>query len=246
MSANDVAGRLLDVLGATVHAAPVQGGWVAGGVAMGVLLVATPLWDLVRPLVTVVHELGHALVGMLCGRGFTGFVVSADMSGHTVTRGRPRGPGIVLTTAAGYPMPALVGALVIWAASLGWAQLVVLVSCAAFLVALVRSRSVLTVMVLVALVVGSGALWWAHDPALRPGLVTALGVVLIAGAWRQWAAVARTSDPTQDPGQLARLSGVPAGVWTFLFLAVISASTAWAVRGLWPRLVDVAAFLGAS
>lgn len=234
---HDIWLGVLDALTETLHPAAASRGWVLTGVLLGTVLVATPAWGLVRPLVTVVHELGHAVVGMLCGRRFTGFVVSADMSGHTVTRGCPRGVGIVLTTAAGYPAPALVGALMVWGGS-QWSRLVVLVAGVAFLVALVRSRSVLTVVVLTVLTLGAAALWWVDDAGLRPCLVVALGVVLLVGAWRQWLTVVRSADPGQDPAALARLSGIPAPVWNTLFLVVIAASAAWAAAGLWPILVS--------
>ena len=78
-----------------------------------VAVVIEPLWRLLRVGITLVHELGHALVGVLVGRRFTGFVVRGDMSGHAVTVGPARGVGRVVTTWAGYPMPALVGAAMI-------------------------------------------------------------------------------------------------------------------------------------
>ena len=61
------------------------------------LVVAVPLvWQVLRLAVTLVHELGHALVGMAVGRRFTGFVLRGDMSGHAVTVGPTRGLGRVL------------------------------------------------------------------------------------------------------------------------------------------------------
>ena len=47
-------------------------------VALGIALLAvvvTDVWRVLRVAVTLVHELGHAVVGMLVGRRFTGFVV---------------------------------------------------------------------------------------------------------------------------------------------------------------------------
>src|SRR5690606_33271005 len=76
-------------------------------------VVLGPLWRRARLAVTIVHELGHAGVGILVGRRFTGFVVSADMSGHAVTVGPRRGPGRVASTWAGYPAPALLGAALV-------------------------------------------------------------------------------------------------------------------------------------
>ena len=76
--------------------------------------------------VTAIHEAGHAVVAAVVGRRLTGIRLHSDTSGVTVSRGRPRGPGMVATVLAGYPAPALVGlagALVLgqgYAAGLLW------------------------------------------------------------------------------------------------------------------------------
>src|SRR5699024_217250 len=69
-----------------------------------------PVWRVLRLVVTLVHELGHALVGVMAGRRLAGFVLRADMSGHAVTVGPAKGPGGGATTWAGYPAPAPPGA----------------------------------------------------------------------------------------------------------------------------------------
>src|SRR6187397_1661419 len=105
---------------------PEQGVALSGGPLVVVLVAALvavsvePAWRVLRLGVTLVHELGHAGIGMLCGRRFTGFVLRGDMSGHAVTVGPARGLGRVLTTWAGYPAPAVVGAVVVWLAVRGW------------------------------------------------------------------------------------------------------------------------------
>ena len=79
-----------------------------------------------RTLVTIVHEAGHAAVGLMVGRRFLGFVVSRDLSGHAVTAGKSTGPGRVATSWAGYPAPAVLGAVVVLLALNGWASAVLL------------------------------------------------------------------------------------------------------------------------
>lgn len=71
------------------------------GVAALVLVGSPAGYRLVRHLVTVVHEAGHALVAVLSGRRLSGIRLHADTSGLTVSRGRPRGPGMVATLLAG-------------------------------------------------------------------------------------------------------------------------------------------------
>src|SRR5688500_5955386 len=112
-------------------------------VAALVAVAVSALWRVLRIAVTLVHELGHALVGMAVGRRFTGFVLRGDMSGHAVTVGPSRGSGRVVTTWAGYPAPALVGALMVGAAARGWAAPLVTAALLVLLLALVRVRTLL-------------------------------------------------------------------------------------------------------
>src|SRR5699024_1857336 len=106
-----------------------------------------PAWRMLRLVVTLVHELGHAVVAVLSGRRFTGFVLRSDMSGHAVTVGPARGPGAVATAWAGYPAPALLGALAVWVSARGWAAPLLGLLLLGLLASLVRVRSALTALV---------------------------------------------------------------------------------------------------
>ena len=46
-----------------------------------IVVITPPIWQVVRLAVTLVHELGHAVVGVVVGRQFTGFVLRGDVSG---------------------------------------------------------------------------------------------------------------------------------------------------------------------
>jgi hypothetical protein len=197
------------------------------GVAL-VLVVVEPLWRVVRLAVTLVHELGHAVVGVLVGRQFTGFVLRGDMSGHAVTRGPVRGAGRVASTWSGYPVPALLGAAMVWAAERGWAAPVITAGLAVLLFALVRVRSALTVVVMVVAIAGSAALWWWRDEALQTQVLVGLGVVLVVGGWRHLAAVLRDRSSGSDPGVLASLTHLPRAFWNVSFV-VVSAVATWVV-----------------
>ncbi|WP_392543801.1 M50 family metallopeptidase [Oryzobacter telluris] len=201
-------------------------------VVLGVALVAVafgPLWTVLRLGVTLVHELGHALVGVLSGRRFTGFVLRGDMSGHAVTVGPARGPGRVLTTWAGYPAPALVGALLVVLAARGWSAPVLTGVLVLLVAALLRVRSVLTAAVVLGVLLGAGALWWAAGGELQAQVVVAAGVALLVGAWRHLGAVlGAPRRGTSDPEVLARLTRVPTVLWNVTFvLACLFAS--WVV-----------------
>jgi hypothetical protein len=193
-----------------------------------IVVITPPIWQVVRLAVTLVHELGHAGVGILVGRQFTGFVLRGDMSGHAVTRGPARGPGRIVSTWAGYPMPALLGAAMVWAAGRGWSAPVITALIVILLFALIRVRSGLTVLVVIAALAGLGALWWWRSDILQPQVLLGLGCVLVVGAWRHLSAVLGDRSSGSDPGVLSALSHVPRVAWNASFVIVCAAST-WVI-----------------
>lgn len=202
---------------------------LATTVAVALVAVAVPtVWRVVRLAVTLVHELGHALVGIAVGRRFTGFVLRGDMSGHAVTVGWPRGPGRALSTWSGYPAPAIAGAGMVWLAARGWSAPLVTAALAVLLVALLRVRSLLTAAVTVAALGASAALWWWRDDAVQAQVLIGLGIVLVVGAWRHLAAVVTAGGRGNDPAVLADLTHVPAAVWNVTF-ALVCAAASWVV-----------------
>src|ERR1700712_67427 len=68
-----------------------------------------PAWHYTRHLVTIAHEGAHGVAALITGRRLTGIRLHSDTSGLTLSRGRARGPGMVLTAFAGYVGPALIG-----------------------------------------------------------------------------------------------------------------------------------------
>lgn len=202
---------------------------VTVALAGAVLVVAVPpVWQVLRLAVTLVHELGHAIVGVMAGRRFAGFVLRGDMSGHAVTVGPSRGLGRVLSTWAGYPSPAVVGAVLIWAAGRGWAAPVLTVVLGILLVALVRVRSLLTAMVMLVALGGTGALWWWRDNAVQAEVLVGAGIVLLVGAWRHVGAVIAAHDRRSDPAVLAVLTHIPQALWNASFVLVCAAASALA------------------
>lgn len=199
-------------------------------------------YRLVRHLVTLVHEAGHAAVATLVGRRLTGIRLHSDTSGLTVSRGRPRGPGMVATLAAGYPAPALVGlggALVLgrgYAAALLWG---VVLLCA-LMVLLVRNLYGLWVVLVTGAVVGALS-WLATAQVISAAAYLVVWALLLAAPrsvvelqrqrWR-----GRGRDRTSDPDQLVRLTGVPAVVWVGLFWLVCAVAL---VVGAWQLLPGI-------
>lgn len=198
-----------------------------------ILVVLQPLWQWLRLGVTLVHELGHGLVGVLVGRKFTGFVVGGDGSGHAVTSGAPRGAGRVVTTWAGYPMPALIGAGLVGAALAGWAAPVLFVVLVVLALTLVRIRSFLTLVVVAALALGVGWLWWSGPDTAQAYALLASGALLLVGAWRHVYAVLRGGRGIDDHRVLAQLTRVPSAAWVASWVLVMGAATWWVATRLW-------------
>lgn len=210
---------------------------VVAALAAGLLVVlAPPLWRLLRVAVTVVHELGHGLVGVLVGRSFTGLVLRPDMSGHAVTVGPARGPGRVVTTWAGYPAPAVVGLGLVWTATTGWAPPVLGTLTVLLVLSLVRVRSWYTLLVMLAALGAVGGLWWFGTPTVRALALLAAGVLLLLGAWRHLGAVVASPAAGSDPGVLARLTPLPAAAWNLSFALVLAGASWLAARLVLPLL----------
>lgn len=200
---------------------------IVGAVAL-VLVLVPPLWRVARLSVTLVHELGHAAVGVLVGRTFTGFVLRGDASGHAVTRGRGSGPGLVATTWAGYPAPALLAAGLAVAVGRGWSAPVLSGIGVVLLIALVQVRSLLTAAVTLGALAGGAALWWFGEPLLQAQVLTGLAAVLVVGAWRHLVAACRDRSAGNDARVLSRLAKLPRPLWLLSFALVCAWST-WVV-----------------
>jgi hypothetical protein len=196
-----------------------------GPAVAALLLVAiTGFWRVSRNVVTIAHEGGHALVAVLTGRRLEGIKLHSDTSGLTVSRGRPSGPGMVFTAAAGYVTPPLLG--------LGFAALVagdqvrlmLWLSIGLLAAVLIMTRNVFGVIS----VVVTGAIlfavsFYASDPVRDACAFGFCWFLLLGGVrpvWelqvKRWRRQARGS----DADVLARLTGVPALLWVLVFLVV--------------------------
>ncbi|UQN16037.1 M50 family metallopeptidase [Gulosibacter sp. ACHW.36C] len=200
--------------------------WV---LAAALIACAVPLtWLRVRLGVTLVHELGHAFVGVMVGRKFNGFVLRGDMSGAAVTQGKARGFGRVATTWAGYPAPAILGAALAWFAGRGWAAPTVTLLMLLLVIAMIRVRSWLTAGVTLISLAGFAALWWWRYDEIQALVLIGIAIVLVVGAWRHLGAVVTQPSPSSDPGVLAQLTRVPAFLWNLSFAIVCGLAT-WGV-----------------
>ncbi len=212
---------------------------LTGAVAVALVL-APPTWPWVRLGVTVVHEAGHAVVAVLVGRRLQGIRLHADTSGVTVSRGRPTGPGMVATLAAGYLAPAAVGvaAATLLAAGRGiamlWLVLLLLIGL------LVWVRNGYGALTLLAAGVGVALLTWYGAPDLQALVAYLVAWLLLLGAPRPVVEVIASGRRRRgsDPEQLARLTGVPALVWCAVMLLANFGGLLVGVTTLAPDVLD--------
>lgn len=207
---------------------------VTGGVALLLVLSGAP-WRLARNVVTIVHEAGHALIAVLAGRRLQGIKLHSDTSGVTVSRGKPEGPGMVLTALAGYPAPGLLG--LAFASLLVADRVTVLLALAALLLlgVLVMVRNAYGVLTVVLTAGALAVLALVAGAQVQAWFVYLITWFLLLGGVRPVVELQikrrRGTARDSDADQLARLTGVPAPLW-MLMLAVI-AITCLVVGGAW-------------
>ncbi|MEV0158917.1 peptidase M50B-like protein [Nonomuraea fuscirosea] len=200
--------------------------WVVGVSALAALLIVgfRMPWQVSRGLITIAHEGGHALMALLTRRKLEGIRLHSDTSGVTLTRGRPTGPGMVLTALAGYLAPPFLGLGAAWMTEQGritlliWGVLLLLVCMLLLirnlygaLILLVTGGAVFALIMYapadVQQVVAMVAAWFLLFGGIRP---------IIELQHKRRRRQARDS----DADQLARLTFLPGGFYVFFFLLV--------------------------
>jgi hypothetical protein len=225
---------------------PLPPAWLIGVTGIAALFIVgdTRVWMWAGKVITIAHEGGHALVSVLSGRRLDGIRLHADSSGVTYSRGKRNGPGLVLTAAAGYVMPSLlgIGAAVLLAerhlTAMLWLALVLLA--ATFLAirnvfgaiaVLITAAAVFVVSYYATAIVQAAfaylAVWFLLFGGLRP-------VLELIRSRRYTRSYARGRGPQQyqyrpaapvsDADQLARLTHAPAGLWISAFTLVSAAA----------------------
>lgn len=209
---------------AVVTTRPAPPGWVVFGTAAAALVAVldTSTWLRLRHVVTIAHEGGHAAVAVLSGRRLRGVRLHSDTSGLTLSAGRPTGPGMVATAAAGYLAPALLGLVAALALSAGyllatlWAFLVLL---ATLLLTIRNVFGVVSIVGTAAVLVGV-AIW--APPAGQAAFAYLLAWFLLLSAPRPVMELQRKRRRGQvrmsDADHLARLTGLPPVAWVGVFL----------------------------
>jgi hypothetical protein len=230
---------LREVWNRALAAQPAPSGWVIAMTALLALsLIWAPgAWPITRHVVTIAHEAAHGFAALMSGRKLHGIRLHSDTSGLTVSAGRATGLGMIMTTAAGYVGPGLLGlaaaALLANHRAVGllWALLILL----ALLLVQVRNWFGLwSILVSAGLVFGVS--WWLN-PQWQSAFAYVVTWFLLLAAPRpvlELQVLRRSAgghDRSSDADQLARLTRVPAIVWVGFFLVVTVG--ALALGGRW-------------
>ncbi|PRW64334.1 M50 family metallopeptidase [Actinopolyspora mortivallis] len=181
-------------------------------------------WRVLRNVVTIAHEGGHAGVALLSGRKLNGIRLHSDTSGLTVSTGPAHGPGMVLTLFAGYPTVSLLGLSASGLVSRGHPETLLWAAVASLALLLVALRNLYGVL---AVVVTGGVLaalaWWG-DAGIRLVCAELLSWLLLLGGVRPLFELARKRRrgraANSDADQLARLTGVAGGVWLLVWFVI--------------------------
>lgn len=199
---------------------------------------------------TIIHEMGHVLAAWMSGRRVSGIRVHSDTSGVMLSRGRPHGPGMLVTALAGYPAPALLSWGLAWSVGAGHAGAGLTLYQLLLVLAVLLSRNVVGILSCLASLIATGLIWWYADDLTVVYTVTVLAVVYAVAAVRGvlgllsvHTARLRPSDPATKQRALTRAratdaalaasatrSAVPTWVWLMVLLLVVlvvSAASLW-------------------
>lgn len=187
-------------------------------------IVPRGVWRLSRNAVTIAHEGGHGLIALLSGRQLEGIRLHSDTSGLTLSRGKPTGIGMVLTAAAGYTAPSLIGLGGAWLLAANHITLLLWSATALLLAMLAMIRNAYGVLT-VFLTGGAFVLVsWLTDPQVQAAFAYVVVWFLLLGGVRPVFELQgkrrRGGAPDSDADQLSRLTHVPALAWLLLFHAV--------------------------
>lgn len=198
-------------------------------IAACVLLTAPrATWKYFGLYVTFVHELGHAFAALMTGRFVHGLKIGLDHSGELVSSGKA-GFSAAWSGFWGYPVPALVGTLLLGSTYFGYGSAALSIGALILLVSLIFLRN--WVGILVALFSATIAqLLVVFTPKYAISwVVLSLGLMLLIGGVRDLFKVLgvhiirREHIQSSDAYLLATRSWLPAWVWLAGFTVVVGA-----------------------
>lgn len=198
------------------------------GIGVAVLLWAPVTGRVLAQVVTLVHELGHAIVGLAVGGRVQRVSLSLDASGETLTLMGGRHPKARLTafTLAGYPAPPLVGLLAAASVATDDHRLLLLLSAVLVAAALVLwVRNLWGIVVFVAVAVGLWLVATEADDALTRSIAIAaawlFGLGGLRSSWQLTHGRAPSTAALDDAERVAQLvRAAPRGLVVLGFVVV--------------------------
>jgi hypothetical protein len=234
----DVAGSLWDKIVAGFSLSPSPQVTATELVLVIALATAVSLprysWRYFGLLATVTHELGHAFAALTTGQRLGGIRLGLDHSGTTTTYSRGRFPA-VWSTFWGYPVPGVVGAVMVWSGFNGWGPAAISLGTLILLGSFLFIRNAMGLLITAAAVLACALLVFFVPSGFTGHVVIALGLALLVAAVRDLAKLAnvhlrrRDRLATSDAHLLYRATSVPSFVWILLFAGVVAGSwwVAW-------------------
>lgn len=186
-------------------------------------------WRYFGLFATVTHELGHAFAALMTGQRLGGIRLGLDHSGTTTTYSRGGLPA-VWSTFWGYPVPAVVGAAMVWCGFSGWGPAAMSVGTLVLLASFVFLRNGIGLLITAAEVLAAVLLVLFVPPEFNGHVMIVLGLALLVAAVRDLGKLAnvhmrhRDRLPTSDAYLLYRATSVPAAIWILFFAAVVAGS----------------------
>ncbi|MGX1881152.1 M50 family metallopeptidase [Streptomyces sp. NPDC055287] len=200
--------------------------WLVIAAALAALAVVVPhaVWRVARNAITIAHEGGHGLIALLTGRSLDGIRLHSDTSGLTVSRGRPTGIGMILTAAAGYTAPSLLGLGGAWLLAANHITLFLWIATALLLAMLAMIRNAYGALTVIVTGAAFLLISWLTTPEVQAAFAyAAVWFMLIGGvrpAFELQAKRRHGGAPDSDADQLSRLTNVPAVLWLLFFHTV--------------------------
>ncbi|WP_327295332.1 MULTISPECIES: M50 family metallopeptidase [unclassified Streptomyces] len=197
--------------------------WLVIVTGVVALLAVLPhrIWRLTRNAVTIAHEGGHGLIALVTGRRLDGIRLHSDTSGLTVSRGKPSGPGMILTAGAGYTAPPLLGLGGAWLLAADHITLFLWAACVLLLAMLVMIRNAYGALTVIVTGAAFVLISWLTSAEVQAAFAyTAVWFLLIGGvrpAFELQRKRVRGHAGDSDADQLGRLTHLPPTVWLLVF-----------------------------
>lgn len=215
--------------------------WVIlGSIALVFIAVwSDQVWEKVKFSSTLIHEIGHSVTALLTGRRLHGLKVHSDSSGVSVSSGRDKGVGMLLTVVAGYPAPSLLALFMSFLLSIDYAGMALTLYHTLLLFGLLSVRNAFGLWtVLTTILATIGITVWNNPYAVS---ITVLALIILYGVggirgtialikvhgarWngaipKQQRIEQQKSSKDSDASQAARLTlyTVPTWIWIIGFL----------------------------